>query len=173
MPKIFWRLKTSVKAAILCAMWQSGGRRTLYKFLYRLLTGFMVIWLAIFYSALCEYHGLMLPFGPSRMAHMPEMEHVHADNPAASMAMPAHHTSMAMQTDNLVSSDSSKGGMVLQFSHTPLSAVAMSFLTIAVPPSLHLKPVQEQSSLLVADEFVTHQCNLFPPEQPPQFLPFA
>ena len=154
-------------------MWQSSGRRTLHKLLYRLFTGFMVIWLAIFYSALCEYHGLMLPFGPSRMAHMPDMEHTPDDATAVHMAMPTHHTSMNMPIDNLARSDSGQNDTFIQFSHVPLSAVAMSFLTIAAPTSFHLKLVQEQSSLVVADVFVTHQCNLFPSEQPPRSLPFA
>ncbi len=154
-------------------MWQLRGQRTLHKFLYRLLTGFMVIWLTIFYSALCEYHGLMLPFGPSRMAPMPGMEHTHDDHPATNMAMPAHHASMTMQIDNLARRDNDKNVIVIQFSHVPLSAVAMSFLTIAAPTASTLKLVQEQSSLIVIDVAVIHQCNLFPPEQPPRLLPFA
>lgn len=153
-------------------MWQLSQWR-IHKFLYRLLTGFMVVWLALFYSALCEYHGLMLPFGPSHMERMRGMEHMHDDSPATSMAMPAHHASMAMQMDNWARSNGGKNDLVIQFSHVPLGLVAMSFLTIAAPTSFNLKPVQKHSSRVVADAYFTHQCSLFPPEQPPRFLPCA
>ncbi len=122
----------------------------------------MVIWLAVFYSALCEYHGLMLPFGPS-------MAHAHPNRTVASMVMPAHYASM----NNLARSESGKRDTFMQFSRVPLSAVAMSFLTIVAPATFNLRPLQQESSLVVAHVSITHQCSLLPPEKPPRLLPFV
>ena len=114
----------------------------------------MVIWLAVFYSALCEYHGLMLPFGSRHVDQMPGM---HDRPPGDNPALPAHHTGMNRPKSSLAHSNSGQNVVLVQFSHVPLSAVAMSFLTIARPSSFILKPVQEQSLLIVATVSITHQ----------------
>lgn len=137
--------------------------------LYRLLTGFMVIWLAVFYSALCEYHGLMLPFGPDPMAAM------HAGSTPAPAAMHMHHPGMAMPTMSMPSlrQSGNEASVFMQFSRVALSTAAMSFLTIATPTSFSLQPVQQQSFFIVAPPSITHQWNLLPPEQPPRLLPLG
>jgi len=137
--------------------------------LYRLLTGFMVIWLAVFYSALCEYHGLMLPFGPDPMASM------HAGRTPAPAAMHIHHPGMAMPTMSMPSlmQDGNEASVFMQFSRVALSTAAMSFLTIATPTSFNLQPVQQQSFFVVVAPSITHQWSLLPPDQPPRLLPLG
>lgn len=144
--------------------------RKVCRCLYRLLTGFVVIWLAVFYPALCEYHGLMLPFGPDSMAQMHD-DQMQNTNVAKSMAVPVH-SGMDMQMPNMAHSIS-KASTFVQHSRVALTTVAMSFLTIAAPTGFNIRLAQQQSSFVVAEASIAHQCSLLLPDQPPRFLPLT
>jgi hypothetical protein len=133
----------------------------------------MVIWLAVFYSALCEYHGLMLPFGPDSMAHMHSKHSAHNnDTMPMTMTVHVHHPGMDMQMASLMP-NAGKSNTFMQFSRMALSTVAMSFLTIAAPSTFTIPLRQQQSSFIVVTRLITHQWGLLPPEQPPRHLPLV
>lgn len=139
--------------------------------LYHLITGFMVIWLAVFYSALCEYHGLMLPFGPDHMAQMDDMPRA-TSSATLPMTLHVHHPGMNMQMPALMP-PTSKSATFRHFSRVALSTIAMTLMTISAPHSLNLWLVQQQSSFVVTATILTHQCGDRPPDQPPRPLPRA
>lgn len=139
--------------------------------LYRLVTGFMVIWLAVFYSAICEYHGLMLPLNPDLSAQM-----TMALEPTDSTSMPAmemhiHQPGMKMALNRLpaLTCAMQPGETLLQLGRMALNTVALSFLTISAPAQFNVRLVLQQSAVILPDTALTHQCKVAPREPPPRF----
>lgn len=151
-------------------------------YLYRSLTGFMVIWLAVFYSAICEYHGLMLPLNHNSTWQMAQS----SDDAPVSMPMDAmpmgsmammspgmHHVGMGMQMSNwaFATCKVQADKTMLQLGRMALNTVALSFLTISAPAACHVHWVQQQSLLLLVDLSIAHQCKVAPLDPPPRFEP--
>ncbi|MFN8488335.1 MAG: hypothetical protein U0350_12125 [Caldilineaceae bacterium] len=140
---------------------------------HRLVTGFMVIWLAVFYSATCEYHGLMLPLNQRSAAQM-----AMALEPTDTSSMPSmptmgthvHHPGMKMAMARLpaVTCKIQPGDTLLQLGRMALNTVALSFLTISAPSSFNVRFVLKQSAVILPDASLAHQCKVTPREPPPR-----
>jgi hypothetical protein len=149
--------------------------RKVSRHFYRLVTGFMVIWLAVFYSAICEYHGLMLPLNPNISAQMamaleptsnesmPTMgTHVHDPGMKMSVTSPPAVTCMLQPNETL-----------LELGRMALNTVALSFLTISAPTQFNVRLVLQQSTVIVFNTACSHQYKVAPREPPPRLSPFV
>jgi hypothetical protein len=144
--------------------WHSGRSAA-----HRLLVYFTIIWLAIFYPAVCQYHGLrwlrtsspaLDTSGESTSAHdhathasSPHQEPLPTTGEPANRPLTAHETGPSLR-------------------HKPVATetAVMSLLTMAAPPvsSFGLRPV-ETAQAAIAPLF-GHQTDHSPPLQPPRLL---
>jgi hypothetical protein len=136
---------------------------------YRLLVYFTVVWLAIFYPAVCQYHGLrwlrtssptLDTSGESTSAHdhathapSPHQEPLPTTGEPANRPLTAHETGPSLR-------------------HKPVATetAVMSLLTMAAPPvsSFGLRPVETVQAALAP--LFAHQADHSPPLQPPRLL---
>lgn len=144
--------------------------RKISRHFYRLVTGFMVIWLAVFYSAVCEYHGLMLPLNPTSAAQM-----AMAVEPMSTESMPTlgthvHRPGMKMASSSppAVTCKLQPNETLLQLGRMALNTVALSFLTISAPTQFNVRLVLQQSTVIVFNTSHSHQYKVAPREPPPR-----
>lgn len=144
--------------------------RKISRHFYRLVTGFMVIWLAVFYSAICEYHGLMLPLNPSSSAQMAMALEPMSTMDMATMGPHVHHPGMNMQVTSLpaLTCKLQPNETLLQLGRMALNTVALSFLTISPPPQFNVRLVLQQSAIILSNTACVHQYKVAPREPPPR-----
>lgn len=125
--------------------------------LHRLLTGLVILWLAVFYPAMCQVHGLMLFRAPAPPAH----QRHHPPNMDAPMEMsPVGHAAAP-----------ATGAPAMRHATLPVSVVVMSLLAMALPlETLFRLAPPAMSRRAIAPAFA-HQVELSPPHEPPRFLP--
>lgn len=151
------------------------GLKRVHKFsyhFYRLVTGFMVIWLAVFYSAVCEYHGLMLPLNPSLAAQMAMAVESPSTDSMPTLGAHVHHPGMKMSVVSppAVTCKLQSNETLLQLGRMALNTVALSFLTISAPTQFNVRLVLQQSAIILANTSCSHQYKVAPREPPPHPL---
>ena len=127
-------------------------------FLHRLITGLVILWLAVFYPAMCQYHGLMLfraakPSEHQQHHHPPDMDATsqmvhsgHAAAPVAGSPTPAkRHVKL------------------------PVSNEVTGLVVMALPLEIPLWLAQPAMSLRAIVPAFAHQADLAPPDEPPRF----
>ena len=137
---------------------------------YRLVTGFMVIWLAVFYSAICEYHGLMLPLNQSSAAQMAMAVEPVSSMSMATMGSHVHQRGMKMAAPSLpaLTCKLQPNETLLQLGRMALNTVALSFLTISTPTQFNVRLVLQQSAVILSNTACAHQYKVAPREPPPR-----
>jgi hypothetical protein len=151
------------------------GKRLFHKFGYRLITSFVILWLGIFYPALCEYHGLLLFRAPTPQAgaghdHVP-VQH----DPYRHMTSTAHRqeqrkeklTTAGVQLQEALGAGLSPSPLV-RHKRAPVESSLMSVFSLALPSSATVLFFLSESSQISAELKLTHQADLSPPDQPPR-----
>lgn len=126
-------------------------------FLHRLITGLVILWLAVFYPAMCQYHGLML----FRAATTSEHQHHHPPDMDAALQM-AHSGHAAAPV---------AGSPAKRHTKPPVSNEVTGLVVMALPLEIPLWSAQPAMSLRAIVPAFAHQIELAPPDEPPRFLP--
>lgn len=151
-------------------MKRSSMPKLVGRLIYRLLTCLVVLWLAAFYPAVCQYHGLLL-FTPPAIR-------IEQDAAFASGAITVGHK-------HLPSTDSAHTGPDptvctpsapiteastphLRHKTHPLDASPMSLLSVVFLPAIILETAQTHTSRKVAAFSQNHQHQFSPPKPPPR-----
>jgi hypothetical protein len=139
----------------------------------RLLTYFVVLWLAVIYPAVCQYHGMML-FASPTLRHAQDATMAGAMPPAQTAPAPGHAVS-ALPAEAPPAgargprADPSQPG--LWHRPVPLDAAPMSLLGLALPLAVACAMRPTHTRRVVAALAFAHQHAVEPPEQPPRPLP--
>jgi hypothetical protein len=137
--------------------------QTLGVICHRLITLLLVVWLAAFAPATCQYHGFLL-----RLTHLPEQEHLHVGT--HSRREKSATLAGVLLADTLLGTnpESEEHSMVR---HKPIGndTSLMSLLALAIPHAVILGPLAHFSQVLIQAP-LPRQFALPPPDQPPRLL---
>jgi hypothetical protein len=177
---VFSRLKKGAEICILCAMCWCIRMRTLQQKLHRLTAGVLVLWLAVFYPAMCDYHGLLLfrttepaqdrgsaasaqPPGASTSVYQQSQHHDHATVSTSSAGAGGISSALDIEIDHTSSSRPKH--------HKPLAgeSAAAGLLSVLAPSNFALSHLQIRTSFVLLAVTFCHQYQHPPPDQPPRF----
>jgi hypothetical protein len=146
----------------------------LRSFAYRLLIYFVVVWMAVFYPAVCQYHGLLL-FGSPTMQRQHNMDTATDATTARYKHVLPHHTAEARIVSGSLTPDANNPheASMPRLRHTtfPLNTTPMSLYVLALPLEVSFKLRQLYTSQIVMLPSLAHQHQLSPPDQPPRLSP--
>jgi hypothetical protein len=130
----------------------------------RVLSGLVILWLAFFYPAVCEIHGMML----FRGATMPNAqmlsvgEHMGAHDHAAMTKCTLSDASAAPDADG------SDRMNAVRFRGIPSGSTVMAMAAMAAPSNLVLRVPDSAAQLIPPVRLAGHQHDPSPPERPPR-----
>jgi hypothetical protein len=165
------RLKILTTSARLSHMSRQRSVRRLYKGGYRLLISLMVLWLGVFYPALCEYHGLLLFRAPATHTSAAQ-----APAPAPPDA-PAHAAYVGHQQHGVTSHSTQANDRPAPISPMPrhqralVESSLISLFSLVLPASSALLFFPTAQWQLTPELSLIHQADLAPPDQPPRRFP--
>jgi hypothetical protein len=138
----------------------------------RLLIYFVVVWMAVFYPAVCQYHGLLL-FGSSAMQsqHQAQMaaDAMTARHEHALLHPTAQMSKISRQVNPDASNHSHEASTpLLRHKTIPLDAPTLSLYALALPLAISFNMPQPRASQNVMVLSLAHQHQTAPPDQPPR-----
>jgi hypothetical protein len=142
----------------------------------RLLIYFVVVWMAVFYPAVCQYHGLLL-FGmpPGQRQH--DMQIPTGATPAVHEHAVTHHAggteklSTPATPQNVANHASNAAVPGLRHKTFPLETTPLSLLALALPQAVPFTTPQSHTDQHITVLLLAHQHQISPPEQPPRLSP--
>jgi hypothetical protein len=149
-------------------MWKPAARHGTWFLVYRVWIGVTILWMAVFYPAVCEYHGLML--------FKPPMSSAVSRRIAADLY--AHRDSMAMTGPEHgaiveVPSRPNLATLVptLQHQTYPITMTMISLLAISIDALTFVKLFPHPTLRILATLLLDHQHYPIPPTRPPRLSP--
>lgn len=147
--------------------------RAAWKQTQYLLIGLMILWLAVLYPALCEYHGLLLfrVSHPQAILTHTDASTLHSGHEHRMEHYPAGMTTLsAIAMGNHHHAIEDSGLAEQRHKRAPVESSAAGLPTVAVPDPVKMLSLLVASSLMVFAPAFAHQSNLAPPDQPPRLF---
>jgi hypothetical protein len=141
------------------------GSSRLRRAAYRILSGLAIIWLAVFYPAVCEIHGMMLFHSTETPNADLARSNLHDFGVMTAQVAAAH---LAVQP---AFPPGGKNGDVLaaiRFRSVPIGSTVMAMVALALPPAMLLRVPGPAMRCIAAAIRTGHQNSLAPPDQPPR-----